>query len=157
MTLQEPLPFELERYFAGRTQAWGMVQDRFGRLRRRFTVEMEGHWDGEVLRLEESFHYDDGTASHRTWHVRRLGPSRYEGEADDVVGKAVGVRDGPTLTWRYRLRLPIGRRPRTIRFHDVMFLQDREVMINRAEMRKFGLRLGDLTIMFRRLDAAPAA
>ena len=157
MTMQEPPTFELERYFAGRTRAWGMVQDRFGRLRRRFTVEMEGRWDGKVLQLEESFHYDDGTASHRTWYVRRTGPSRYEGEAADVVGKAVGVSDGSTLTWRYRLRLPIGRRAWTIRFHDVMFLQDREVMINRAEMRKFGLRLGDLTIMFHRLDAAPAA
>jgi uncharacterized protein DUF3833 len=150
----DPPTFEPERYFAGRTRAWGMVQDRFGRLRRRFTVEMEGHWDGEVLRLDEAFRYDDGTASHRTWHVRRTAAGTYSGEASDVVGKAVGVSDGATLTWRYRLRLPIGRRVWTIRFHDVMYLQDGEVMINRAEMRKLGLRLGELTIMFRRLDAA---
>ena len=151
MTMQAATTFELERYFVGRTLAWGIVQDRSGRLRRRFTVDMEGHWDGKVLRLEEAFDYDDGTTSHRTWTVRRTGPTSYEGEAADVIGKAVGIGQGPTLTWRYRLRLPIGRRTWTIAFHDVMFLQDREVMINRAEMRKFGLRLGDLTIMFRRV------
>ena len=152
--LPAPATFELERYFAGRTRAWGIVQDRFGRLRRRFTVEMEGHWDGKLLRLEEAFFYDDGTTSHRTWRVRRTGATTYEGEAADVIGKAIGVGQGPTLTWRYRLRLPIGGRTWNIAFHDVMFLQDREVMINRAEMRKLGLRLGDLTIMFRKLDAA---
>ena len=151
MTMQAATTFELERYFVGRTLAWGIVQDRSGRLRRRFTVDMAGHWDGEVLRLEEAFDYDDGTTSHRTWTVRRTGPTSYEGEAADVVGKAIGAVDGPNLTWRYRLRLPIGGREWIIGFHDRMFLQDGEVMINRAEMRKFGLRLGDLTIMFRRV------
>jgi hypothetical protein len=148
-----PESFALERYFVGRTRAWGMVQDRFGRVRRRFVVDMNGSWDGSLLVLEEDFLYDNDSRSHRTWRVRKTGPSSYAGEAADVVGKAAGQVDGPVLTWRYRLRLLLGRRVWTVRFHDVMYLQDDAVMINRAVMRMFGLRLGELTIVFRRVDA----
>jgi len=148
--------FALERYFSGRTRAWGVVQDRFGRLRRQFVVEMTGSLDGDELTLDEHFSYDDGSTSERIWHVRKTGPTSYEGEADDVVGKAIGRADGTMVTWRYRLRLPIGKRIWTLSFHDVMYLQPDGVMINRALMRKLGLRLGELTIVFQRIeDPAP--
>ena len=52
--------FVLEDYFAGETRAWGLVRDRFGKVRRQFTVDMTGEWDGEVLTLNEKFVYDDG-------------------------------------------------------------------------------------------------
>jgi len=32
--------FVLEEYFAGKTKAWGIFQDRFGTLRRQFTVDI---------------------------------------------------------------------------------------------------------------------
>jgi hypothetical protein len=38
-----------------------------------------------------------------------------------------------------------------------MFLQQDGVLINRAEVTKFGLRLGEVTIVFRKLPAAAAA
>jgi hypothetical protein len=40
--------FRIEEYFPGRTRAWGIFQDRFGRLRRQFTVDIDGTWDGCV-------------------------------------------------------------------------------------------------------------
>ena len=43
--------FTLEQYFNGETRAWGIVKDRFGNIRRQFSVDMTGSWDGQVLTL----------------------------------------------------------------------------------------------------------
>ncbi len=36
----------LEEYFAGKTRAYGVFQDRFGTLRRQLTVDLDGAWTG---------------------------------------------------------------------------------------------------------------
>ena len=50
----------LEDYFLGQTKAWGIFEDRFGRLRRSFVVDITGTWDEEkqLLTLKEDFVYD---------------------------------------------------------------------------------------------------
>ena len=40
-----------------------------------------------------------------------------------------------------------------INFDDWMFLVDDQVMLNRAVMSKFGIRLGEVLLSFRRLPA----
>jgi hypothetical protein len=152
-----PDSFALEEYFSGRVRAWGIVQDRFGRLRRQFTVDLEGRREGDLLTLHETFHYDDGASSRRRWTLRRKEGARYEGRAADVVGMAVGHVEGNRFLWRYRLRLPIGGRTWRLSFRDEMLLQSDGVMINRATMRKLGIRLAELTIVFRRLETAGTA
>ena len=44
----------IEEYFAGETQAWGLFEDRFGTIRRQFSVDIVGTWDGEFLTLDEN-------------------------------------------------------------------------------------------------------
>jgi hypothetical protein len=48
------------------------------------------------------------------------------------------------------MRLPIGKRTWAIDFDDRMFLREGGVMINIAEMRKWGITLGRITIAFKR-------
>ena len=83
--------FELTTFLAGRTRAWGIFEDRFGRLRRRFDVDMDGRWQEGVFRLDERFVYDDGRIENRTWLVRQLSEGRFEATCDDCVGVAAGV------------------------------------------------------------------
>ncbi|MDA0704015.1 MAG: DUF3833 domain-containing protein [Proteobacteria bacterium] len=145
--------FKPERYFAGRTEAWGMFQDRFGTVRRTFHVTIDGQWDDELLTLDERFVYDDGTLDRRIWRIRKLDDHSYEGEADDVVGKATGRAYGRALGWEYDLRMSIGGSEWTMRFEDLMVLQDGDVLINVAEVSKFGLNVGRVTLFFRKPDA----
>merc|ERR1711939_681021 len=84
----------IEEYFQGTTRAWGIFEDRFGTLRRQFTVEITGTWDGETLVLDERFNYADGETDRRVWTIRKTGDHRYEGQANDVVGKATGEAYG---------------------------------------------------------------
>jgi hypothetical protein len=146
--------FVLEDYFAGDTKAWGIVRDRFGVVRRQFTVDMTGTWDGETLTLDEHFVYDDGATDRRTWTVRRIDENTYEGQAGDVIGTATGRSFGNALNWRYTLALPIGGRTWHVDFNDWMLLQPHDVLINRADMSKFGIRLGEIVLFFRKDSAA---
>lgn len=136
------------RYFNGRLDAWGMFQDRFGKVVKRFTVEMNCRWEGDTGTLEEDFLYADGTRERRVWTLRRVAPDRYVGTASDVVGEAVGVIAGNAFNWRYTLALPIDGRTWHVDFDDWMFLVDDQVMLNRAVMSKFGIRLGEVTLSF---------
>jgi hypothetical protein len=149
--------FVFEDYFAGETKAWGIVRDRFGKVRRQFTVEMNGSWDGKVLTLDEHFVYDDGETDKRTWVVRKLDEHRYEGTAGDVIGSATGATYGNALNWSYTLALPIGERIWHVDFDDWMFLQPDGVLINRADMSKFGIRLGEIVLFFKKDVGAAAA
>lgn len=141
----------IEDYFAGRTKAWGIFEDRFGQLRRQFEVEIEGTWDGETLTLVEDFVYDDGETERRVWTITKPGEHAYEGRAEGVIGVAKGSAYGNALNWRYDFALNVGGDTWKVSFDDWMFLQSDGVLINRAEVSKFGIKLGVVTIAFRKL------
>jgi hypothetical protein len=63
----------LEEFFAGKSVAYGIFEDRFGNLRRQFRVNLNGNLDGNRLVLDEEFLYDDGERASRTWTIDRLG------------------------------------------------------------------------------------
>ncbi|MHB1374444.1 MAG: DUF3833 domain-containing protein [Thauera sp.] len=139
---------ELRDYFNGTLDAWGMFQDRSGKVVKRFHVLIDARWEGDVGTLDERFTYSDGTTQRRVWTITRLGPGRYSGRADDVVGEATGEAAGNALRWRYVLALPVDDKVYNVDFDDWMFLMDDKVMLNRSLMSKFGFRLGEVTLSF---------
>ena len=138
----------LEEYFAGKTRAWGIFEDRFGTLRRQFTVDIDGRWDGRTLVLDERFVYRDGERDRRVWTIEKVGPNRYQGRADDVIGVATGEAKGNALSWRYNMDLKVGDSTLRVHFDDWMFLQPDNVLINRARVSKWGVELGQVTLFF---------
>lgn len=148
--------FLLEEYFAGRTQAWGLFEDRFGTIRRQFTVDMTGRTEGDGLVLEEDFLYSDGERDRRVWRITRTGEHSYEGTADDVIGTAVGAAYGNAVNWRYELNLAVGDGTWRVKFDDWMFLQPGGVVMNRAMVTKWGIEIGRVTLFFAK-PATPAA
>jgi hypothetical protein len=141
---------DLKTYFDGDLVAHGLFTDRSGTVKSRFVVEMKAHWRGDQGTLEEVFRYTDGRSERRVWRIVAHGDGRYTGTADDVVGTAQGRAAGNALNWRYTLRLPVDDRVYEVEFDDWMFLIDEQVMLNKAVMSKFGIRLGEVTLAFRR-------
>lgn len=139
---------DLKTYFDGPLTAYGVFTDRSGKVARRFTVEMTGSWTGNQGVLDEHFTYSDGTTERRIWRLTDLGGGRWEGRADDVVGSATGVAAGNALNWRYTLALVVDGRSWHVQFDDWMYLMDDKVMLNKAVMSKFGIRLGEVTLAF---------
>ncbi|HBW7964681.1 TPA: DUF3833 domain-containing protein [Klebsiella pneumoniae] len=131
---QQQPALDIFHYFQGRTEAWGMVQDRNGKQLRRFHVEIDGDVVGDTLTLHERFVYDDGEKQQRVWRIRRTGDNRYQGTAGDIEGVASGSR------W-------------LLHFDDWMFLQDGSHLFNKTEMKKFGITVATVTLFFTRTTA----
>ncbi len=141
---------ELKQYFDGELTAHGMFTDRSGKVLRRFVVALKCSWQGDDGVLEEDFVFSDGETQRRVWRLKALGGGRYSGTADDVIGVAEGRAAGNALNWRYTLRLPVNDDVYDVQFDDWMFLIDHNVMLNKAVMSKFGIRLGEVTLAFYR-------
>ena len=140
---------DLAQYFTGTVDGWGMFQDRSGNVVKRFTVRIDCTWKGNEGTLDEHFEYADGTTQNRVWKLVKDG-NRYTGTAADVVGTAQGAASGNALRWNYVLALPVDGRTWNMDMDDWMFLVDDRTMLNRTTMSKFGFRVGEVTLSFRK-------
>ena len=139
---------DLQQYFNGTLDAFGVFTDRSGTVVKRFSVVMVCHWQGDEGTLDESFTYSDGSTQKRIWHLTRQADGHFVGRADDVVGVALGESRGNALHWNYTLSLPVDGRVYEVQFDDWMYLMSERVMLNKASMTKFGVRLGEVTLSF---------
>ena len=138
----------IEEYLSGNVKAWGVLQNRSGKVTRQFSADLNGSWDGKQLILNEKFNWNDGEIQERQWTIDKLDEHNYEGTAGDVVGKAKGYSYGPAFKFEYVLLVPVKGKEMKITFDDWIFMQDEKVAINRATMTKFGIKVAELTVMF---------
>jgi hypothetical protein len=139
--------FDMQQFFDGELQAWGMIQSRSGKVLGRFRVDMLGRWEGDRGVLEEDFVYlDSGRTERRVWTLHKQADGGYTGTAADVIKPASGQAAGFALNWRYRLAVPLGDKTIGVDFDDWMYLMDSCRLINRAGMHKFGVRVAEVTL-----------
>ncbi len=138
----------IEEYLSGNVKAWGVLQNRSGKVTRQFKADLNGKWDGSTLILDEIFNWSDGEKQKRQWTINKIDDHHYEGTASDVVGTAKGFSYGPAFKFEYVLLVPIKGKNIKITFDDWIFMQDERVAINRAVMKKFGIKVAELTVMF---------
>ena len=50
----------IENYLSGNIKAWGILQNRSGKVTRQFSADLNGKWDGKQLILDEKFIWNDG-------------------------------------------------------------------------------------------------
>ena len=141
---------KIEEYFEGEVEAWGILQDRKGKVTRSFKANMSGKFENNILTLEEDFYWKDGEEQKRIWKIEKIDEHNYSGTAPDVVGIAKGVSYGNAFKFEYNLMVPFKGKSIKIRFDDWIFKQDDKVAINRATLSKFGFKVGELTVFFRK-------
>ncbi len=138
----------IENYLSGDVKAWGVLQNRSGKVTRQFKADLNGEWDGSKLILNEVFNWSDGEKQTRQWTIKKIDEHNYIGSASDVVGTAKGYSYGPAFKFEYVLLVPVKGKNIKITFDDWIFMQDERVAINRATMTKFGIKVAELTVMF---------
>ena len=145
---------DLFAFFEGKTIAYGIFEDRFGNLKRQFRVNINGKIDNQILTLDEDFLYDDGEQAKRIWKIEKKIDNNqkiiYEGQADDVEGKASGLISGNALNWSYDIYLNIKGSDIKVHFNDWIYKQSEDLAINRAYVSKFGINIGSVTLVFLR-------
>ena len=159
--------FSLIEFFEGDSLAYGIFEDRFGTLQRRFKVNISGQKVHEQVTnksiskiiLTEDFLYEDGEQQQRVWTISKYvsddGYEYYEGKAEDVIGTAVGKSSGSSFFWQYDVDLKISENNLRVKFSDWIYQMDDYIAINKATVSKFGIEIGVVTIIFVR--GAPAS
>lgn len=143
---------DVKEYFTGPIKAWGLVQNRSGKVVTRFDVTMVGTWDGDSGVLEEDFVYYDGREQKRIWKIQKTGQDTYTGTASDIIGEATGLQDGNAVRWSYDMDLEVSGKTYKIRFDDWMWLMNDGILINRSYMKKFGFTVAELTLFMQKVE-----
>ena len=68
----------IENYLSGNVKAWGVLQNRSGKVTRQFSADLDGKWDGKKLILDEKFNWDDGEIQTRQWQITKIDDNNYE-------------------------------------------------------------------------------
>lgn len=142
----------LEEFFLGQLEAYGMVQDRNGKVVRRFRADIRAQWKDRQGVVDEQFYFADGETQVRCWRLVKIG-NQYVGTADDVIGQATGRVAGNAFNWRYRLQIPVADKSWEIDLNDWMYLVDEDNLLNRAVISKFGFNVGEITLYIRRVSS----
>lgn len=141
--------FTLEGFFAGRTVAEGSFTAING-VRRSFTVDLTGRWNGRTLVLVEDFRFDDGTKDRKTWRFVKTGPGRYTGTREDVVGETTVRISGDVARFSYDVYLDGEARKNLVRFSDLMELRPDGTVLNQALVTKFAIPVAWTRVRFSR-------
>ncbi len=141
---------DIKEYFNGPLKAWGIVQDWRGNVVTRFDIDMVGKWDGNNGTLDESFKYYNGKTQKRMWYITKVNDQYYTGTADDVIDKATGNIQGNAINWHYVIVLDVDDKKYNVKFDDWMWQMNDGVVINRTYMRKFGIKVGEITIFMKK-------
>ena len=143
---EEP-KINVREFFNGNIYALGIVQDRSGKVIKRFKAYINAFWKGDKGFLDEKFVYSDGKKDSRLWELNKIGQSTYEGRADDVLGTASGETLGNVFYFEYDLDLPVDDTSYKVNFEDWMYLLDENTLLARSYMSKWGFNLGEVTII----------
>lgn len=140
---------DLRSFFSGDFNAWGGIYDFRGKLTRTFHIKMKGTWQGNEGLLEEWFSFDDGEKLERTWKISFKNDNMFIGNANDVIGEAIGNQKGNAVNVHYTLRIPYDGKTLDLKMDDWMYLVEDNVMLNRTSMKKFGLKVGEIVIFMK--------
>ena len=141
----------LEKFFDGQLSAHGVVKNRSGKVIRHFNADIKAYWKEGVGTLEEDFLFDDGEQQRRVWVLKAGDNGGYTGTAGDVIGTARGRVAGNAMFLDYVLRIPYGDGTIDIRVDDRMYLVAPDVLINESSLTKFGVEVGQLLLVIRKL------
>lgn len=141
--------FDLRTHLGGAMISEGVIFGPTGAVTSRFVAEMNGNWEGATGRLSESFRYASGKTQERAWTITVHEGGRFTATAPDIVGAAQGVVSGATARLTYRLRLPESAGGHVLDVVDWMYLAPDGVILNRSQMRKFGVKLAELVATIR--------
>ena len=143
--------FEVEQFFDGKLAAHGVVKNRGGKVIRTFNATIDASWQDGVGVLDEDFVFNDGEKQKRVWTLRRQADGSYIGTAGDVTGEGILRQSGNAVFLDYVLQVPYRGDTIDVRVDDRMYLLTPDILINESTLNKFGVRVGELLLVIRRL------
>lgn len=141
--------FVLDQHLSGPLLSEGVVYGPGGRVTNGFVARMHGSWSDGTGTLTEDFTYSNGKRQRREWTLEMGSDGAFTATADDIVGVGRGVVSGSTVMLRYRITLPEESGGHTLDVVDWLYLMENGVIMNRSELRKFGIKVAELVATMR--------
>lgn len=141
--------FDISKQLSGPIVSEGVIFGPSGRVISRFTAKMRGEWDGSSGTLTEDFDYAGGNSQKRKWHLEMGENGNFTATADDIIGTGTGTQQGAAVRINYRIRLPQTSGGHVLDVTDWLYLMENGTIMNRSEMRKFGIKVAELIATMR--------
>lgn len=141
--------FSLKTHLSGEIVSEGLIYGPNGKMTNSFVAKMVGEWDGDSGTLSEEFTYSNGKQQSRKWFLKTGEGNTFTATADDIVGQARGVVSGSTVKMEYQIVLPEDAGGHTLTATDWLYLTENGVIMNKSEMRKFGIKVAELVATMR--------
>ena len=141
--------FSLKTHLSGEILSEGLIYGLNGKMTNSFVAKMVGEWDGDNGTLSEEFTYSNGKQQSRKWFLTLGEGNTFTATAEDIVGQARGVVSGSTVKMEYQIVLPQEAGGYTLSAIDWLYLTENGVIMNKSEMRKFGVKVAELIATMR--------
>jgi len=150
-----------QTFFDGKICADGVVRDRSGEEMRSFNARIMASWDEKgVGTLDEVFYFYDepGASAKEETRVWTLTPTIQDGrevlsaKASDVPEATIMEWAGNAIHMAYTLRYGEPGDTIDLNMDDWMFHVADGVVINETRMTKFGLHVGQILLVMRKVD-----
>jgi hypothetical protein len=139
----------LDKHLNGPILSEGLIYGPDGKVGVTFVANMMGTWDGDSGILSENFSYSNGKTQERKWFLKKGPGNTFTATADDIIGTAQGEVAGSSIQLKYRIVLPKDSGGHTLDVTDWLYLAENGAILNRSEMRKFGIKVAELVATMR--------
>ena len=141
--------FDPVRFFSGHVRSWGVMENRSGEPTAVVMTDCTGVVGSDgTLSMVQTLRIGADPIQTRRWTMRRLGDSRYEATANDMVGAATGTAAGRAFHWEWTLALEPGNALKNVTMAQWWYLQDDGSMLNRTVITKLGIVAAEVTELF---------
>ncbi len=147
--------FNFIDYFEGHTRASGWFADRFGNVKRHFCGDFYGEQTDDAFNLDEKLYYSDGVVEERVWAVNISPDGVFKAESDALIGGATGLMKGSGLHMQYTMNVMIAENKFwKLKMNDYMFFQPDRSLHNSTEVKKWGMRIGNVSTQYYKHDGS---
>ena len=113
------------RFFTGPCRVLGRAGRPAGQPTAVVTTECLGEAEGrDGVHMVQALQVGADAPVTRDWHMRRIGPGRYEATANDMVGVAAGEAAGRAFHWQWTLALQPGNPVKNVTMDQWWYLLD---------------------------------
>lgn len=136
----------LDQYFVGNLKGYGVFYDRWSNIRTSFKIDLSGEFaNSSDLILKENLVYENGEKIKREYRITKSQiDGQYDLFCDDLVKPGSIIQSGNALLWEYTLLQDIGGQVLSLNFEDWMFLQNENLVLNRAKAYWYGIFVGEV-------------
>lgn len=146
---QQAPAFDIRRDLGGDYLSEGMIYDYTGKVVSRFKARMIGEFNEDGGTLSEHFIYASGREDRRKWTITIQDEKHFTVTAPDLVGEGYGTVSGNSVQLKYKLRLNEDAGGHVLSVTDWMYLTDEGTILNRSQMKKFGVKVAELVAVFK--------